>query len=128
MSKSPEQTGEIKRKGSKSSLFLLKHSSQPAAAESGSSVQKPVKVQGKYELKSIHEEIGLYDRKLAHTAKYEVFASEAAREAALAKLTAKRALLVRTAQKLVEDGIEFQPSDLPRSLRQTEGAALASAV
>jgi hypothetical protein len=84
-------------------------------------MQKPPKVQDKYYLKSLHEEIDLYDRKLAHTAKYEVFASDAERETAIGKMTAKRAILARTAQRLAEEGIEFHPSDLPRSFRpQTE--------
>ena len=90
-------------------------------------MQKSVKVQDKYYLKSLHEEIDLYDRKLAHTAKYELFASEAERETAIGKMTTKRATLVRTAKKLVKDGVEFHPSDLPRSFRaQTESAEHAN--
>jgi hypothetical protein len=89
-------------------------------------MQKPPKVQDKYYLKSLHEEIDLYDRKLAHMAKYELFASESERETAIGKMTTKRATLARTAQKLAEDGIEFQPSDLPRSFRsQAESADIA---
>ena len=84
-------------------------------------MQKPINVQDKYYLKSLHEEIDLYDRKLAHMAKYELFASEAERDTAIGKMTTKRATLVRTAKKLMEDGIEFHSSDLPRSFRpQTE--------
>lgn len=90
-------------------------------------MQKPVKVQNKYYLKSLHEEIDLYDRKLAHMAKYELFASETERETALGKMTTKRATLERTARKLMEDGIEFQSSDLPRSFRpQLEGVELVN--
>lgn len=90
-------------------------------------MQKPVKVQDKYYLKSLHEEIDLYDRKLAHTAKYEQFASEVERETTLGKMTTKRALLARTARKLMEDGIEFQSSDLPRSFRpEPEGSELVN--
>ncbi|QEE30133.1 hypothetical protein FTW19_20390 [Terriglobus albidus] len=90
-------------------------------------MQKPAKVQDKYYLKSLHEEIALFDRKLAHLAKYEVFASEAERDAAIGKMETKRATLARTAQKLVEDGIEFHPSELPRSLRtQTESTENAN--
>jgi hypothetical protein len=74
-------------------------------------------VQDKYYLKSLHQEIDLYDRKLAYAAKYELFASEAERETAISKMTKKRATLARTVQKLVKDGVEFQPSDLPRSFR-----------
>ncbi|HEX3940212.1 MAG TPA: hypothetical protein VHX11_01880 [Acidobacteriaceae bacterium] len=90
-------------------------------------MQKPAKVQDKYYLKSLHAEIDLYDRKLAHVAKYELFASEAEREIALGKMNTKRATLARTARKLMDDGIEFQSSDLPRSFRpQPEGAELVN--
>ena len=80
-------------------------------------MQKQAKVHDKYFLKSLHEEIDLYDRKLAHMAKFEIFTSEEDRETAIAKMSLKRATLARTAQKLADDGIEFQPSDLPRSFR-----------
>src|SRR5579871_5394719 len=127
MSKSPEQR-QSKGKGSASSLFVLKRSSQSAdlpATKSRSPMQKPAKVQDKYFLKSLHQEIDLYDRKLAHTAKYELFASDTERQTALDKMTTKRATLARTAKKLMEDGIEFQSSDLPRSFRlETESAEL----
>ena len=90
-------------------------------------MQKPVKVQDKYYLKSLHEEIDLYDRKLAHMTKYELFASEAERETAIGKMMTKRATLVQTAKKLVKDGVEFHPSDIPRSFRpQTESAEHAN--
>jgi hypothetical protein len=92
-------------------------------------MQKPAKVQDKYYLKSLHEEIDLYDRKLAHLAKYESFSSETDRETAIGKMTAKRATLARAAKKLVEDGIEFRPADLPRSfLPQPESAEVATAL
>ena len=90
-------------------------------------MQKPARVQDKYYLKSLHEEIDLYDRKLAHLAKYELFASEAERETAIGKMTTKRAILARNAQKLANDGVEFHLSDLPRSFRQlTESAEHAN--
>jgi hypothetical protein len=90
-------------------------------------MQKPVKVQDKYYLKSLHEEIDLYDRKLAHMTKYQLFASEAEREIAIGKMTTKRATLVQTAKKLVKDGVEFHASDLPRSFRpQTESTEHAN--
>lgn len=116
MSKSPERQTDIESGGSISSLFLLKRPSESIATPR-SSLQKPVKVYDKYFLKSLYEEIDLYDRKLAHTAKFERFASESERGTAIAKMTTKRATLARTARKLMEDGIEFQPSDLPRSFR-----------
>lgn len=74
----------------------------------------------KYYLRSLHEEIDLFDRKLAHLEKFEKFASEKDRNDATGKLVAKRDLLVRNARQLVNDGIEFQDSDLPRSFRSVE--------
>ena len=71
----------------------------------------------KYYLRSLHEDIALLDRKLAHMAKYETFATEKERESATGKLNTKRALLVRNALKLAEEGVEFKANDLPRSLR-----------
>ena len=72
----------------------------------------------KYYLKTLHEEIDLFDRKLAHMLKYDSFATEAERVASASKMNAKRELLARTARQLVSEGIEFKPSDLPRSFRE----------
>lgn len=55
----------------------------------------------KYYLRSLHEEIGLYDRKLAHLLKYDSFASDKDRDMAAGKLRSKRDLLVRDALHLV---------------------------
>jgi hypothetical protein len=77
----------------------------------------------KYYLKSIHEEIALFDRKLAHLAKYEKFDSDEERELAARKMTTKRNVLVTTAKRLVAEGVEFNASDLPKSLRP-EGAPI----
>ena len=85
-------------------------------------MQKSSKTQDKYYLKTLHQEIDLYDRKLAHLSKYEVFHTEKEREIAVNKMTAKRSLLERTARKLAGDGIEFDTADLPRSFR-TEAKA-----
>lgn len=126
MSKSSERKSKVNVRGSASSLLQLKDSSQPVIVPK-TSEQKPAKVQDKYFLKSLHQEIDLYDRKLAHMAKYERFASDADRESALDKMTTKRATLARIAQKLAQDGIEFHPSDLPRSFRpRTESAGHAT--
>ena len=73
-------------------------------------------VENKYYLKTVHEEIGLFDRKLAHLLKYDVFESDAAKEVAVRKLARKRETLVETAKRLAAEGIEFKPSDLPRSI------------
>jgi hypothetical protein len=89
---------------------------------------KPAKVQDKYFLKSLHEEIDLYDRKLVHVAKFERFDNEDARTAMLAKMTTKRETLAENARQLMKDGIEFRSTDLPRSFRpQTEGEQLVAA-
>jgi hypothetical protein len=74
-------------------------------------------VESKYHLKSIHSEIDLFDRRLAHLNKYEVFETEAARAAAARKLTLKREPLVATAKRLVSEGVEYKESELPRSFR-----------
>jgi hypothetical protein len=74
-------------------------------------------VESKYYLKSVHAEIDLFDRRLAHLMKYDVFDTEAARAAAARKLTLKREPLVQTAKRLAAEGVEFKESDLPRSFR-----------
>jgi hypothetical protein len=74
-------------------------------------------VESKYHLKSIHSEIDLFDRRLAHLNKFEVFETEAARAAAARKLSLKRDPLVATAKRLASEGVEFKESELPRSFR-----------
>jgi len=83
----------------------------------------PVIPSGKYQLRSLHEEIDLLDRKLSHLKNHETFASEEARSEAIDKMTAKRNLLVRKAQQMIEEGVEFKPSEVPRSLRTEEISA-----
>jgi hypothetical protein len=65
----------------------------------------------------LHEEIDLFDRKLAHLMKYDVFPSETERNAAARKLSLKREALVSKAKALTDEGTEFKPNDLPRSFR-----------
>lgn len=79
----------------------------------------------KYFLKSLHQEIDFYDRKLAYLENYSQFESMADRKEASNKLLTKRASLAETARQLVADGVEFSPADLPRSFRTSEqiGAA-----
>ena len=77
----------------------------------------------KYYLKTLHDEIDLYDRKLAHMQKYDSFATDAERLSATNKLNAKRELLVKTARQLANDGIQYKPADLPRSFRSGETPA-----
>jgi hypothetical protein len=76
----------------------------------------------KYFLRSLHQEIDLYDRKLAYLANHVVFASPAEREEAESKIVAKRASLAESARKLAADGVEFNPAELPRSFRQPSPA------
>lgn len=71
----------------------------------------------KYFLRDLHQEIDLYDRKLADLIKYVVFASPADREEAETKLLAKRAPLEKAALELVASGVEYEEKDLPRSFR-----------
>lgn len=77
--------------------------------------------ESKYHLKSVHAEIDLFDRRLAHLQKYDVFETEAARAAAERKLNLKRDPLVVTARRLAAEGVEYKESELPRSFRP-EGA------
>jgi hypothetical protein len=85
-------------------------------------MQKSLKVQDKHYLKSVHQEIDLFDRKLAHLSKYEVFASDVDRDTAARKMSRKRELLVLTARKLAGEGIDFKELDLPRSFRSVIAA------
>ena len=83
-------------------------------------------VRDKYYLKTLHEEIGLLDRKLAHLLKYETFPSDKERNAAASKLSVKRGQLVRTVEEMVTAGIEFKPSEQPRSLAPQQPAPVAA--
>lgn len=56
----------------------------------------------KYFIKSLEEEIGLFERKIAHLHKFETFPSDAERNSAAAKLSAKRDRLIRTVRDLTE--------------------------
>ena len=77
----------------------------------------PNTTESKYYLKSVHAEIDLFDRRLAHLLKYDVFDTDAARAAAARKLALKREPLVKTAKRLAAEGVEFKDSELPRSFR-----------
>ena len=83
---------------------------------------------GKYQLKILHEEIDLFDRKLAHLLRYEEFSCDADRDAAAKRLKSKRELLARAARQKAHDGIEFNPSELPRSFRAEPEAVAGETV
>ena len=80
-------------------------------------MRKPAARRDKYFLRDIHQEIDLYDRKLAYLNKYGEFASPADREEAHEKLLAKRSSLEKTARELAASGVVFEDKDLPRSFR-----------
>lgn len=80
----------------------------------------------KYHLKSVHEEIDLFDRKLAHLMNFEKFDSDAARDEAVRKMNVKRAALVKSALQLAADGVEYKQNELPRSLRPKDVAPEAA--
>ena len=82
----------------------------------------------KIRLKMLHEEIDLFDRKLAHLMKYDVFPSEVERNAAARKLALKREALVLKAKALTDEGTEFKPNDLPRSFRPKDARVEADEV
>lgn len=71
----------------------------------------------KYSLRDLHQEIDLYDRKVAYLRCYVDCASEADREEAVGKLLAKRAPLEKKARGLADLGIEYREEELPRSFR-----------
>ena len=72
----------------------------------------------KYFLKSLYQEIDLYDRKLADLRKFGVFESPEARQQAENSFVTKRASLEKTARELSAAGVEFNKEDLPRSFRK----------
>lgn len=74
----------------------------------------------KYFLRSLHQEIDFYDRKLAYLNKYMEFASATDREEAESKLLNKRAALEKTARELAASGVEFSDAELPRSFRMPD--------
>lgn len=69
----------------------------------------------RYFLRDLHQEIDLYDRKLAYLDKFAEFASAADREKAEKELLAKRAPLEKAALELAASGVEYEEKDLPRS-------------
>jgi hypothetical protein len=79
----------------------------------------------KYALKDLHEEIDLFDRKIAYCEEYEQFDSQQARQSALQKLVTKREALVKAALAMASRGVECDPKYLPRSFK---AAALTAKV
>jgi hypothetical protein len=69
----------------------------------------------RYFLRDLHQEIDLYDRKIAYLENFVEFASPADREEAEKELLAKRAPLEKAALELAASGVEYDVKDLPRS-------------
>jgi hypothetical protein len=86
-------------------------------------MKKAAPPRDKYFLRTLHQEIDLYDRKLAYLEKYVVFASTEEREEAEGKILSKRASLERTARELAAAGVEFRDTELPRSFRAADDTA-----
>lgn len=81
------------------------------------------KPDSKYGLKDLHQEIDLFDRKIAYCRNFEKFDSEQARASALQKLVNKRETLVKTALAMAGRGVEYDPQYLPRSFKEAELAS-----
>lgn len=71
----------------------------------------------RFYLRDLHQEIALYDRKLAYLDNFGVFATPAERAEAEKGLRTKRAPLERAALELVASGVEYDEKDVPQSLR-----------
>jgi hypothetical protein len=77
----------------------------------------------KYHLKDLHKEIDLFDRKIEHCEHHAKFDSEEDRASALQKLVTARQKVVKAAAAMVSQGIDFDPAQLPRSLKAELQAA-----
>lgn len=77
----------------------------------------------KYQLKELHRQIDLYDRKIAACETFEKFDSEMARASSRQKLVNRRERLVKSARAMESQGVEFDAAQLPRSYKQAEAAS-----
>jgi len=73
----------------------------------------------RYQLLALHQEIDLYDRKIAHFDRYEAAGST---PEARKKLVTKRNTLEKNAREMAAAGIGFAESELPRSFREPVAA------
>ncbi|HET9698021.1 MAG TPA: hypothetical protein VFP40_14205 [Terriglobales bacterium] len=71
----------------------------------------------KYNLRDLHQEIALTDRKISHAQNVEPFEDENDRITAVSKLQNRREELVRTAEAMAERGVEYDLKDLPPSMK-----------
>lgn len=71
----------------------------------------------KFALQDLHQEIDLFDRKIAYCQHLEKFDSETARASALQKLVTKRETLVKAALAMASRGVVCDAKYLPRSFK-----------
>ena len=71
----------------------------------------------KYNLRDLHQEIALTDRKISHAQNVEPFENENDRITAVSKLQNRRDELVRIAEAMAERGVEYNQKDLPVSMK-----------
>lgn len=77
-------------------------------------------------MRDLHQEIDLFDRKIAYCRDFEKFDSEQARSLSLKKLVTKREALAKAALAMAGRGIECDPKYMPRSFREPEASAKAA--
>lgn len=77
-------------------------------------------VSSEYQLKWLHQEIDLFDRKLAHMDRFTT-----ATDAERSRMAKKRSNLEKTAREMAANGTAFKDQDLPRSFRPTDSAAVS---
>ena len=83
-----------------------------------------VRPPSKYHLKDLHKEIDLFDRKIEHCQHHAKFDCEEERASALQKLNTARQKVVKAAAAMISLGIDFDPEQLPRSMKaESQGPA-----
>jgi hypothetical protein len=79
----------------------------------------------KFALNDLHQEIDLFDRKIAYCQNFETFECDQDREAALRKLSTRRETLVKTARAMASRGVACDAKYLPRSFKEVVEAKAA---
>ncbi len=85
-----------------------------------------VRPDNKYALNDLHQEIDLYDRKIAHCQNVEKYDSELERASAVQRLVTKRGTLVKAARAMAGRGVEVDAKFLPRSFKAEAATAKAT--
>ena len=71
----------------------------------------------KYNLRDLHQEIALTDRKISHAQNVESFENKNDRITAVSKLQDRREVLVTIAEGMAERGVEYNVKDIPPSMK-----------